>query len=52
MRKKKFFWAAILGSLLAISTSLVQAQTFHPLHDFIGGTDGAFPEGGLVRDAA
>jgi len=38
--------------LLTVAISTAPAQTFTPLHDFTGGTDGAFPQAALIRDAA
>jgi uncharacterized repeat protein (TIGR03803 family) len=42
-----YFYGAML--LLALGAS-AQAQTLIPLHNFTGGTDGAFPQGALVHD--
>jgi uncharacterized repeat protein (TIGR03803 family) len=42
---------AVSVLLLAVTTPSTQAQTFKVLHEFDGGTDGAFPGGGLVEDA-
>jgi uncharacterized repeat protein (TIGR03803 family) len=37
-------------ALIAVQTA--QAQTLHVLHAFTGGTDGGYPLGSLLRDAA
>ena len=44
----------LCGALFALGFTLapVHAQTFAVLHEFTSGHDGAFPSGGLVRDAA
>ncbi len=34
------------------TTHSAQAQTFMVLHNFMGGTDGAYPRGGVIRDSA
>jgi uncharacterized repeat protein (TIGR03803 family) len=40
-------------TMLALAVTMPsQAQTFKALHEFNGGTDGAFPAGGLLRDSA
>jgi uncharacterized repeat protein (TIGR03803 family) len=52
MRNLNFFFAAVFGLVLAVAMPLAQAQTFHLLHEFTGGADGAFPKGTLVRDQA
>lgn len=49
MQRQNYLCAAIF--MLAVTIPSAQAQTFIPLHDFTGGTDGAFPQGALVRDA-
>ena len=43
-------WAFVLP--LAISVPSAKAQTFKVLHEFNGQSDGANPEGALLRDAA
>jgi uncharacterized repeat protein (TIGR03803 family) len=57
MRKQSFFSAAIFMLVLAVTIPSAQAQTFTALHQFNGGligglSDGANPEGALLRDAA
>jgi len=41
--------AAVLGTLVTVATS-VRAQTLTTLYSFAGGTDGVWPEAGLVMD--
>jgi uncharacterized repeat protein (TIGR03803 family) len=50
--KGNVFLTAIFVLALAVTMPSAQAQTFHVLHEFNGGDDGAHPQGGLVRDAA
>jgi uncharacterized repeat protein (TIGR03803 family) len=38
--------------LLALVAPTAEAQTFTVLHTFTGGTDGVWPQGGLVQDTA
>ena len=45
-------YAAMFALLLAIISPSAQAQTFHALHEFTGGSDGEFPEAVLLRDSA
>ncbi len=45
------FGTCALAIVLALLTPPSQAQTFTVLHNFKGGTDGAYPEAGLVMDA-
>ena len=40
----------LLATLVAAPSA--QAQTFTVLYSFSGGADGAYPEAGLIRDAA
>lgn len=51
MRRQDFLYAAIFMLAVAVTIPSAQAQTFTPLHDFTGGTDGAFPQGAVVQDA-
>lgn len=45
--------AFVLAMALAVTaTQSAQAQTFTLLYTFTGGTDGAYPAGGLVQDSA
>jgi uncharacterized repeat protein (TIGR03803 family) len=45
-------WALGLASVFGLLTfPLSQAQTFTVLHNFRGGSDGVYPEAGLVMDA-
>jgi uncharacterized repeat protein (TIGR03803 family) len=52
MRKQNFFSAAIFLLALAVTIPSARAQTFRVLHEFNGQSDGALPQGALVRDAA
>jgi uncharacterized repeat protein (TIGR03803 family) len=54
MRKLSYIFAAILVLALTVTVLSAQAQTqnFTVLHQFDSQTDGAFPEGALLRDAA
>src|SRR5262245_40753826 len=52
MRRQDVLYAATFMLALAPMISSTQAQTLTPLHNFTGGTDGAFPEGALIRDSA
>src|SRR5215510_13968311 len=47
MKKLVFGFTLVLAATMASA----QPQTFTPLHNFTGGTDGAFPKGALVGDA-
>jgi uncharacterized repeat protein (TIGR03803 family) len=49
---KKLVSAAIFLLVLAVTVPSAQAQNFVALHEFNGATDGANPEGKLLRDAA
>jgi uncharacterized repeat protein (TIGR03803 family) len=48
------FFAALLGSIATLlgGTGMAPAQTLTTLYTFGGGTDGAFPEAGLIADAS
>ncbi|HEY7095923.1 MAG TPA: choice-of-anchor tandem repeat GloVer-containing protein [Terriglobales bacterium] len=50
LRVQHIFSASIFMLVLALTMS-VNAQTFKVLHEFNGQTDGALPEGALLRDA-
>jgi len=55
MKSKTFTWMTgmtLLVLVFPLALAQVQAQTFTVLHSFTGGTDGASPQGGLVRDKA
>jgi len=43
---------AVVLTLAAVATPASQAQTFTVLYTFLGGTDGGYPSGALVRDPA
>jgi uncharacterized repeat protein (TIGR03803 family) len=43
---------AVVFLLGTVPTPRAQAQTFTVLYSFSGGTDGAYPQAGLVRDKA
>ena len=52
MQRPTFLFASIFVLVLAVMIPLAQAQTFTALHQFATQTDGAFPEGAVLRDAA
>ena len=52
MRTPNFILAAIVALVVTVTITSAQTQNFNELHQFTGGTDGAFPEGAVVRDAA
>src|SRR5262245_13777887 len=52
VRKQSVFRAATLALVSVVTIPTAQAQTFTALHEFTGGSDGANPKGGLLRDAA
>jgi len=49
---RTLFRAAMLVLLWAASIPSAQARTLTVLHEFSGGSDGSFPKGGLIQDAA
>src|SRR5262245_22752685 len=49
---EKLVYAVIFALVLGVTIPSAQAQNFIALHQFTGGTDGAFPEGAVLRDAA
>jgi len=52
MRKPQMLVVTILAlALLAITTPSASAQTLDVLHNFAGGTDGNYPQGGVIQDA-
>jgi uncharacterized repeat protein (TIGR03803 family) len=52
MRKQNSYLATIFVLVLAVAILPAHAQTFTVLHQFNSQADGAFPEGGVIRDAA
>lgn len=51
-KKLNLLIAALFMLAFAITIPSASAQTFNVLHEFTNGSDGAFPAGALVRDAA